>query len=103
MEIIPDEFYPLTVNMPNGEKETYLLSPKYDRIDVFLELGHSAIKIYDDEIGLITLHTDCEDALRVHKNAGIPLVIRENITQTEYEGYERHWEATYGKKPPLDE
>lgn len=79
----PDEFFRL--NLPSGE--AYLVNAKYDRIDYFTYLGSYVLKAYDDDDGLVTLHLDEQTAMAIKDATELPMVSRDWMYQTEYEGY----------------
>ena len=82
--IRPDTFYPL--NIDGGDRQ-YVINAKYDRLDVFPWLGHYVLKVYDDEQGLVSMHLDKPTAQIVAYRTEIPIVEREFIYQSEYNGY----------------
>lgn len=81
--ILTDELYPIHVE--NGE--TFMVNQKYDRIDFVPWLGHWMIKVLDDTIGLVTLHVDENTARLVHSYTHLPIVGRDTLLKSEYEGY----------------
>ena len=82
--IRPDTFYPL--NIDGGDRQ-YVINAKYDRLDVFPWLGHYVLKVYDDEQGLVSMHIDEATAKSIIDYTEIPLVEREFIYQSEYDGF----------------
>ena len=82
-EVRPDEFYPLTIN----DGETYIVNAKYDRIDYIPRLGAWMLKIYDDEVGLITMHLGETEAMKVADVTELPVVPRDWIYESEYDGW----------------
>ena len=60
--IKPDEFYPIQIE---GWEREVLVNAKYDRVDLWKDVGQFVLKIYDDEVGLMTLFVDDETAQRV--------------------------------------
>ena len=84
--IKPDEFYPIQIE---GWEREVLVNAKYDRVDLWKDVGQFVLKIYDDEVGLMTLFVDDETAQRVIDHAGLPLVEREDIYESELDGYLR--------------
>ena len=83
-EVRPDEFYPL--NIENTDRG-YIVNAKYDRIDSFSWLGHYILKVFDDEQGLVSMHVSEDTARAIIEYSEIPLVEREFIYQSEYDGY----------------
>lgn len=79
----PDTLY--TVNVNNSE--SYLVNAKYDRIDHFPQVGRFIIKCVDEEKGFVQLFTDEETATRVQEYTGIPIIVREYMFESEYEGH----------------
>ena len=84
--VLPDTFYQLNID-GQGEEHHYMVSAKYDRIDLIKPLGHWMLKIFDDEVGLVTLHVDEATARRVAEYADLPIVERDTLFKSEYEGY----------------
>ena len=88
LEIHPDEFYPINLTNPDGEIErTIPVSAKYDRVDFYEPLGLYMMKLFDDEVGLICAFIDKDSAMRAVAEAELPLVNREFIFESEYQGY----------------
>lgn len=86
--IRPDRFTLLRFKEPTtGEMMEFAVNPKYDRIDYFEKLGAYIIKIYDDEIGLMAVHVDEDEAYRVKTATDIPIVDREFMLQSEHEAW----------------
>jgi hypothetical protein len=78
----PDKLYPLNY----GDGEIIMVSAKYDRIDHLKPMGEYVLRVYDDEHGMVGLYLDDEeDAKNIIEYAGLPLVEREWITQSEYD------------------
>lgn len=86
-DIRKDELYPL--NMVRGGEviNTYHVNAKYDRVDHFADLGCYILKIIDDEDGMMAVYLPEDDAMRVVAEAELPLVERDFMFQTEYDGY----------------
>ena len=82
--ILPDQFYPLNIE---GTDRQYLINAKFDRIDRFPLLGHHILKVYDDEQGLVLMHIDHPTAQAIVSHTRLPMVDREYIYQSEYNGY----------------
>ena len=88
MEIRPDELYPLNLTRDDGSIERIVsINAKYDRVDHYKPLGCYMLKLFDDEVGLMCVFVTEENAMRVLAEAELPLVEREFIYKSEYEGY----------------
>lgn len=88
LEIHPDDFYPINLTHDDGSIErTVPVSAKYDRVDYYEPLGLYMLKLYDDEVGLMCVFVDQDSAMRAVAEAELPLVTREFIFKSEYEGY----------------
>ena len=78
------------VNMPairtNFGGEEVILHRIYDNIHIFDWLGHSILKIVNEQ-GFLQWHTTQEQGLRIAEASGIIPVYRESIEPTEHEGY----------------
>lgn len=85
--VVPDQLF--RVNIGNGDREDqhYMVNAKYDRIDLFTRYGQYVLKVMDEEDGLVSLYVDEPTAFRVQDYAGLPIVPRDQITQSEYEAY----------------
>lgn len=86
-DIRKDEFTPVNLNYDGEEVERVPVNSKFDRVDFYRPLGLWMLKFYSDENGLMTIYTDEENALRVVAEAELPLVEREFIFKSEYEGH----------------
>lgn len=87
MQVVrPDEFFQINIE-GNGEPHSFQVNAKYDRVDLIRPLGHWLIKIYDDEVGLVTLHVDEATARQVMEYADLPLCERDTLFQSEFAGY----------------
>lgn len=85
-DIRPDVFSAVGFeNTPDAEPIP--VNAKYDRVDVYRPLGLYMLKFFTDDRGLVTIFTDEEVALRVVERAELPLVERDFIFQSEYEGH----------------
>lgn len=82
--VVPDVMFDL--NVPQLDK-TYMINAKYDRIDHFVRYGQYVLKIVDDDEGLISMYIDEPTAFRVQEQAGLPIVPRDQIYESEYQGY----------------
>jgi hypothetical protein len=88
LDIHPDEFYPINLTHPDGSIErTIPVSAKYDRVDFYEPLGLYMMKLYDDEVGLVCAFVDQDSAMRAIAEAELPLVNRDFIYESEYNGY----------------
>lgn len=88
LDIRPDDFYPINlVRDDNTIERTVPVSSKYDRVDHYKPLGCYMLKLFDDEVGLMCVFVTEENAMRVLAEAELPLVEREFIYKSEYEGY----------------
>ncbi len=88
LDIHPDDFYPINLTNPDGTIErTIPVNAKYDRVDFYEPLGLYMLKLFDDEVGLVCAFVDQDSAMRAVAEAELPLVNREFIYQSEYEGY----------------
>ena len=97
-KIKPDDFYPIQIE---GWENPVIVNAKYDRIDYWKPVGQWVLKVYDDEVGLMTLFVDEDTAKIVHEHADLPIVERETILESEFEGYMRCQEQ--GLDDELDE
>lgn len=86
-DIRPDDFMPVNLNCEGEEVNRVPVNAKYDRVDVYRPLGLYMLKFYSDEEGLMTIYTDEANALIVVAEADLPLVEREFIFKSEYEGH----------------
>ncbi len=86
-EIRKDELHPLNMVKGGEVVDVYHVNAKYDRVDFFPDLGCYILKIIDDRDGMMAVHLPEEDALRVVAEAELPLVQRDFMFQSEYEGY----------------
>ncbi len=86
-DIRPDQLYSL--NMVRGGEviSTYSVNAKYDRVDFFPAIGCYILKIIDEEDGMLAVYLPEEDAMRVIAEAELPLVERDYLFQSEYDGY----------------
>lgn len=82
----PDTFVALRFQV-GGELREYAVTPKYDRIDHWPRLNAWAIKIYDDEDGLMSVYTYEDEALRVADVCELPVVPRDFMTESEHEAW----------------
>lgn len=88
LKIHPDEFYPINLTRDDGSIERSIsANAKYDRVDFYEPLGLYMMKLFDDEVGLVCAFIDRDSAMRAVAEAELPLVNREFIYQSEYEGY----------------
>lgn len=88
LDIRPDDLYPIHLTHDDGNVErTVPCNAKYDRVDVYKPLGLYMLKMFDDEVGLICAFITEENAMRAVAEAELPLVEREFIYKSEYEGY----------------
>lgn len=96
IELRKDELHPL--NMVKGGEiiETYHVNAKYDRVDFYEPLGCYMLKLFDDEVGLMCVFVTEENAMRVVAEAELPLINREFIFKSEYEGYLQSQENLLG-------
>jgi hypothetical protein len=69
-----------------GSDDSILVSPRYDRVDIFAWISHSIMRVIVEE-GVAHIHVSEETGRRVAKVTGIPLVECEFITETDYEKY----------------
>lgn len=88
--VIPDELFRLHVRELDRD---YMINAKYDRIDLFTRFGQYVLKIADEEDGLMSMYIDEETALRIQDCAGLPIVPRDQIYESEYQGYLRAQET----------
>ena len=84
MERIVDD-YSVRVGI-TGTEDSFIVSPKYDRVDVFGWLGHSILRVVQDE-GMAHYHVPEETGRRVAEQTGIPLAECEFMLQSDYENY----------------
>ena len=82
--VVSDKLYEVML----GDEET-ILSPKYDKIDYFPGFGHYILKILTEEGGMSTAHLTEDAARRVNEYSGVPFALRDEMFQSEYEGYIR--------------
>lgn len=79
--VIPDQVY----HLKTTEEDIYL-SPVYDKIDFFPGFGHYILKVYrEDEMEAYHITEDA--AKQINKVSLVPYAIREDMHQSEYEGY----------------
>ena len=83
-QIKPDEFYQINIE---GWDTPVVVNAKYDRIDYWKPVGQWVLKVYDDELGLMTMFVDEDTAMRVQEFAELPVVERETIFESEFDGY----------------
>lgn len=87
INIQPDDLYQLNL-MCNGRQENSVpVNAKYDRVDFYEPLGLYMLKLFDDEVGLMCVYVDKDAAMTAVAEAELPLVARDFIFQSEYEGY----------------
>lgn len=85
-DIRKDKFY--EVPLVGGDEEaTFLLNAKYDRMDVYRPLGIWLLKILDDEMGLVTAIMEQDKAIKLAKEAELPIVERAFLFESEHEAY----------------
>lgn len=70
----------------NIGEQRLLVDRVYDHVHLFPWLGHGILKILTDE-GLMQIHVGQEDALKVAEGAGIKPLVRDEISQSEYDKY----------------
>lgn len=88
LDVRPDELYPIHLTRDDGSVErTVPCNAKYDRVDFYQPLGLYMMKMFDDEVGLICAFISEESAMRAVAEADLPLINREFIFQSEYNGY----------------
>lgn len=85
--VIKDEFTKLTVTDGDAEPFGLLVNAKYDRVDHFAKLGAWMLKIFDDELGFVTMVVDEETALTTAEHAELPVVERETMFESEHEAW----------------
>jgi hypothetical protein len=84
IERIRDD-YAARVNF-EGTDDGVLVSPKYDRVDVFGWIGWSILRVIDNE-GMAHLHMTEEVGRRVATTTGLPLAECEVMMRSDYETY----------------
>ena len=88
--VIPDALFQVNIANPDADGlENFMVNAKYDRIDHFVRYGQYVLKIMDDKAGLVSMYISEETALRVQNYAGLPIVSRDQIFQSEYDSYLR--------------
>lgn len=85
-DIRPDKFY--EVPMHDGDNDhLFMLSAKYDRIDVYRPLGIWILKMLDDKQGLVQAILEQQQAIKLAKFALLPIVEREFLYESEHNLY----------------
>lgn len=84
--IKPDEFYQINIE---GWETPVVVNAKYDRVDYWKPVGQWVLKVYDDEVGLMTMFVDENTARRVVEYAELPVVERDTIFESEMDGFLR--------------
>lgn len=77
----------------NFGDESVLINRVFDNIHIFDWLGHSILKIVDNDSGFMQWHMPQEQGLWIAEEALITPVYRPEITQREYDGYLRYMET----------
>lgn len=85
-DIRPDKLYEVPMHDGDNDHE-FMVSAKYDRIDVYRPLGIWILKMLDDEQGLIQAVMEEDQALKLAKFALLPIVEREFLYESEHELY----------------
>jgi len=88
MEYIrPDTFNALRFEHPKtGEMTEFVVNAKFDRVDFFPKLGAFILKAFTDD-GLVSLHLDEDNAMRVVGELELPLVWRDFMYKSEHENW----------------
>jgi len=98
----PDTFKQLNVE---GSEQPLIVNAKYDRMDHFPAFGAWILKVYDDEVGLVSCHLDEATARQVVEFTEIPIVERDFMYESEHEahlqGQERMLEQYWLDPPTL--
>lgn len=74
-----------SIRVSLGQDREYLLDPRYDRVDMFRELGHAVLMVIGEE-GVTHEPIRPNDAEKIIQ-AGIPHTERQFITESEHETY----------------
>lgn len=81
-----------SIKVTFGEEEQ-LVNRVYDHVHLFRPLGHSIVKLVTTD-GFQQWHMPIEQGEAIAEAAGIIPTEREEIAETEYDGYTRYLEAT---------
>jgi hypothetical protein len=66
--------------------QTYIVDRMYDHIHVFSWLGHGILKLITED-GVAQIHLSQANALKIATGAGIVPIMREEISEREYNQY----------------
>ena len=85
-EIRPDELVMLNMVKDGETQEGFPVNAKWDRIDHFADLGCYILKVVGNT-GMTAVYLAEAEALRIAEDAELPLIERDFMFQTEYDGY----------------
>jgi hypothetical protein len=86
--IRPDRYFDLTLQFPDDDPTTLGVNAKWDRVDRFARLGAFIAKLLTSE-GMMLVPMNEENAMKLVNNAGLPLVEREFIFESEFDVWQQ--------------